>query len=152
MHPNNTQQFKQDHQPEKNITRKLLFRVNTSLYWSTKWKGNSSLWPYDNCNQWFLLKCVESRERERASVGLSGILNILRTPCHVDWFKSTDSRGSMIVLTVNILRTPYDVDWFKSTDTRGFDDCTYSEYSAYSVSRRLVQINRFMRIDVVYLQ
>ena len=45
MHPNNTQ-FKQDHQPDKNITRKLLFRVNTSLFWSTKWKGNSSLWPY----------------------------------------------------------------------------------------------------------
>ena len=45
MHPNNTQ-FKQDNQPDKNITRKLLFRVNTSLCWSTKWKGNSSLWPY----------------------------------------------------------------------------------------------------------
>ena len=44
MHPSNTQ-FKQDHQPENNITRKLLFRVNTSLFWSTKWKGNSSLWP-----------------------------------------------------------------------------------------------------------
>ena len=29
----------------KNITRKLHFRVNTSLFWSTKWKGNSSLWP-----------------------------------------------------------------------------------------------------------
>ena len=36
-HPNNTE-FKQDHQPDKNITRKLLFRVNTSLFWSTKWK------------------------------------------------------------------------------------------------------------------
>ena len=45
MHPNNTQ-FKQDHQPDKNITRKQLFRVNTSLFWSTKWKGNSSLWPH----------------------------------------------------------------------------------------------------------
>ena len=31
--------------PKKNITRKLLFRVNTSLFCSTKWKGNSSLWP-----------------------------------------------------------------------------------------------------------
>ena len=30
---------------KKNIRRKLLFRVNTSLFWSTKWKGNSSLWP-----------------------------------------------------------------------------------------------------------
>ena len=32
--------------PDKNITRKQLFRVNTSLFWSTKWKGNSSLWPH----------------------------------------------------------------------------------------------------------
>ena len=30
----------------KNITTKLLFRLNTSLFWSTKWKGNSSLWPH----------------------------------------------------------------------------------------------------------
>ena len=29
MHPNNTQ-FKHDHQPQKNITTKLLFSVNTS--------------------------------------------------------------------------------------------------------------------------
>ena len=31
---------------KKNITWKLLFCVNTSLFWSTQWKGNSSLWPY----------------------------------------------------------------------------------------------------------
>ena len=30
----------------KNITTKLLFRLNTSLFWSTKWKSNSSLWPH----------------------------------------------------------------------------------------------------------
>ena len=32
---------------QKNITRKLLFRVNTFLFCSTKWEGNSSLWPLD---------------------------------------------------------------------------------------------------------
>ena len=30
---------------QKKYNKKLRFSVNTSLFWSTKWKGNSSLWP-----------------------------------------------------------------------------------------------------------
>ena len=62
MHPNNTQ-FKQDHQPDKNITRKLLFRVNTSLFWSTKWKGNSSLWPYGPSDKYRHYYCDRKKQK-----------------------------------------------------------------------------------------